>query len=262
MKIAICFSGQIRTGCHAFPNIKKFIGDVWDSCDFFLHTWNMSYNKFTPEQIKNNVKEYNIHKLDIEEIKNLYPFKLTRVDNTKLNNYDQWESWLLSIQLKQQYENINRMKYDYVVKMRPDMIYHESLNLRDIIKNIKHHSITVIDEFMLARVPTVDDTFYAATSNMMDVSSMYVNKINEYQKPDPWSANLGFYKYLKKYGIRINSLGSPYLYRYAILRDQCLSFDPITEYEKCEECDRLIYYPGITRKYSLSEQDLQKINKI
>ena len=40
--IAVCLSGQIRTGIYAAPNIKRFIGDLWDNCDFFIHTWNVS----------------------------------------------------------------------------------------------------------------------------------------------------------------------------------------------------------------------------
>jgi hypothetical protein len=39
MKIAICFSGQIRTGVQTEPNIKRYIGDLLPICDFFVHTW-------------------------------------------------------------------------------------------------------------------------------------------------------------------------------------------------------------------------------
>ena len=39
MKIAVCFSGQIRTGVQTAPNIKRYIGDLDTVCDYFVHTW-------------------------------------------------------------------------------------------------------------------------------------------------------------------------------------------------------------------------------
>ena len=41
MKIALCFSGQIRTGNITAPNILRYIGDLRDSCDIFVHTWDI-----------------------------------------------------------------------------------------------------------------------------------------------------------------------------------------------------------------------------
>lgn len=54
MRIAICFSGQLRAGVWAIPAIKSFIGDLWKNCDFFFHTWDSHYNKnYSNELIKN-----------------------------------------------------------------------------------------------------------------------------------------------------------------------------------------------------------------
>ena len=39
MRIAVCFSGQIRTGVQTAPNIKRYIGDLDPVCDYFVHTW-------------------------------------------------------------------------------------------------------------------------------------------------------------------------------------------------------------------------------
>ena len=41
MKIAVCFSGQIRTGILTFKNIKNFIGELINQCDVFIHTWDV-----------------------------------------------------------------------------------------------------------------------------------------------------------------------------------------------------------------------------
>ena len=39
MKIAICFSGQNRTGHLTSPNILRYIGDLLPECDVFTHFW-------------------------------------------------------------------------------------------------------------------------------------------------------------------------------------------------------------------------------
>ena len=41
IKIALCFSGQIRTGVLTSNNIKNFIGDLINQCDVFVHTWDV-----------------------------------------------------------------------------------------------------------------------------------------------------------------------------------------------------------------------------
>src|SRR6187551_3406039 len=47
MKIAICFSGQMRYAIKCAPNIKRFIGDV--DADYFIHTWDI--NQYKPYAI-------------------------------------------------------------------------------------------------------------------------------------------------------------------------------------------------------------------
>lgn len=39
MRIAICFSGELRTAIYAAPQILKWIGPLKDNCDFFIHSW-------------------------------------------------------------------------------------------------------------------------------------------------------------------------------------------------------------------------------
>lgn len=45
MRIAVCFHGQLRTACHATPAIKSYLGDLWENCDFFIHTVLWCYPK-------------------------------------------------------------------------------------------------------------------------------------------------------------------------------------------------------------------------
>jgi len=41
IKIAICFSGQIRTGVLTYKNISNFIGELIHQSDIFVHTWRL-----------------------------------------------------------------------------------------------------------------------------------------------------------------------------------------------------------------------------
>ena len=53
MKIAVCFSGQIRTAVENFINIKNFLGDIYNDCDFFMHCWDdCSYKTYNLSNIK------------------------------------------------------------------------------------------------------------------------------------------------------------------------------------------------------------------
>ena len=54
MRIAICFHGQLRTACHAAPAIKSYLGDLWENCDFFIHTWDVN-NYVNPNR---NFRDY------------------------------------------------------------------------------------------------------------------------------------------------------------------------------------------------------------
>lgn len=45
MRIAICFNGQLRTAVHAAPQIRKWIGSLFNQCDFFIHTWDSNTYK-------------------------------------------------------------------------------------------------------------------------------------------------------------------------------------------------------------------------
>jgi hypothetical protein len=45
MKIAVCFSGQWRTGHYCYDNLKEFLGILYPMCDFFIHTWDINKQK-------------------------------------------------------------------------------------------------------------------------------------------------------------------------------------------------------------------------
>jgi hypothetical protein len=56
MKIAVCFSGLIRTGINCYVNITRYLGDMLPDCDFFLHTWDYETNKPFARTHWNNIR--------------------------------------------------------------------------------------------------------------------------------------------------------------------------------------------------------------
>jgi hypothetical protein len=259
MKIAVCFSGQIRTGIQTYPNIKRFIGELWDKCDFFVHTWDSSYEKPTPHQVEEaggywNAKIHgksNKQDIDFEKFKEIYNF--TKIEITPFFDSNgnetcpggtwQWYSWLHSINLKKQHEIENKIKYDYVVKIRPDIIYHESLSLANIINNLPVNSVTTLEELVGSHGEmSIDDVFYLTDSSTMDLIVSFVNTIQAL--PGGKSHQSMLYNHIIANGVKINNLNAGYFTgKYAVLRQQCISFCTITEFDKCEKMDKQIYYP-------------------
>jgi hypothetical protein len=108
MRIAICFSGELRTAVHTAPQILKWIGPLVDQCDFFIHTWNLNTYKCAQPNLHKCVKligninlgyyDRNKHKhvlVENEElacIKNLYKPKALIVDDYQ-NVSNHWISY-------------------------------------------------------------------------------------------------------------------------------------------------------------------------
>ena len=242
--IAVCFSGQIRTGIYAAPNIKRFIGNLWDNCDFFIHTWDRSNEKPTPKQVSDGNEFGDEQTIDFETFNKIYNFK--KIDITPripLGDRGQWLSWLLSIHLKQKYEIENSKKYDYVVKLRPDIIYHKSLDLLDMIKNTPSKSASAIETFIdLSDDRVASDILYIADSKTMDLLVNFVNTLPLITTCK--SPHHALYNYAVDHGIVINDLNYGYFSKnYTVLRQQCISYCTVAEFEKCEKMDKLIYYP-------------------
>lgn len=137
-KIAICFSGQMRTWEKTHEAIKSFF-DIENSphiIDTFAHTWN--YNTWINNKKVNiledtqgtKYQDYSDVEIALEEIekfKQVYDFKKFVVHKKLHNPNTHWDnffySFMYSIFLKRQYEIENNFEYDIVIKTRPDAIF-------------------------------------------------------------------------------------------------------------------------------------------
>jgi hypothetical protein len=227
MKIAICFSGQLRTGIENYPNIKEICADIYDDCDFFIHTWDFcQYKSYNLSRI---FKKPTIEPAEkFEKFKELYSPKKMVVDgkhddyiNTLQHGIQPlWYSFWKSVELKKQYELENNFKYDYVIKLRPDLVlnHHTSAELLNEIITTKKDEFKMIDWYgtdIVKHTPLATDVFFIAKSNEMDIAANYLWFLLKQFRCKREYINLPFY--LKNENIK--SLKTAYVDRFLLLRD-------------------------------------------
>jgi hypothetical protein len=144
-KIAICLSGQVRTGVANSAAVLAYIGEVLPQCDFFIHTWDV--NSSSPAQVVAEDEKQKIRNTfttvdpaDIKQIADTYKPLDMRVDNFKIYQETHYRKVIMrngqvaaqipmfqSIwevnQLKKSYEALNNSKYGTVVRLRLDISF-------------------------------------------------------------------------------------------------------------------------------------------
>ena len=81
MKVAVCFSGQIRTALECAPNLKRYFSSDKHEIDFFIHTWdNTSYKNFNGANIYPQ-KDRFITKQEVEFLKQTYNPKAIKIES-------------------------------------------------------------------------------------------------------------------------------------------------------------------------------------
>jgi hypothetical protein len=227
MKIAVCFSGQIRTGIEASANIKRFIGDLYPMCDFFIHTWN--YNSVKPCNNTNYIPIENhfLNEEAIENFKNVYNPKIFKVDD-----YNQFlikdQTACMWYSVAQSLKFVDLESYDVVVKMRPDIIYPPTRRLsHEIIHYMKDPTIFYSDIFHTTRV---DDVFWV-------LSCHTVKKILPYTEQ---FKNKSLLQYLEENNIENKSTYRTIMH-YAPYRFESLQYDCMTQFKECYKLDLLMF---------------------
>lgn len=194
MKIAICFSGQLRTGSECSENFFNYLGNLKDSCDFFVHTWDVETTSMNLHvDIGKEVnKPYPVPQEVFDTFKNIYNPKEMVVDeyasvairnapgglryNHKVNDYvvSLFESVYYANELKRNFEIKNSMTYDFVVRCRPDLIFSHDKSLeKDLIECCDNHLVYGAHKKCFG-VERVEDIFWIAKSQVMDcVANFY-----------------------------------------------------------------------------------------
>lgn len=282
MRIAVCFSGQWRTGNYCYENLKQFFGILYPYCDFFIHTWDI--NKQKCYNLSNVFsKETKLTSNDVNEIKNKYNPKKIIVDDyqiaykelikyepllhTNVNIFDivqpLWYSFHKSIQLKNEYEIDNGFKYDYVIKLRPDILLHPNRRLSQDIEMYKNeldagefYIENLIREYSID-TNTIDDVYFLSNSESMNIASEYYLKWLDWGIGDRAKSFYGFIRHsilhnLKLLQFKRRDLGGES--GYVVLRPECLEYNDSTidGYHRCIGCED--YYYGNPQKNPMTPE--------
>jgi len=189
MRIAVCFSGQIRTGIECAPNILRYIGDLLPNCDFFVHTWDVetvSQNTNRNSAIAPNVP-FPVDPRVFAVFHTIYqPITMTvdryhsratedrmggaRIDPVTGRKLVAWLESIYEVNLmKKQYEQKNNFTYDYVIRIRPDIIFCEDKSLQDDLALVTDNQMFLTGEYMTVnRQDRLEDIFWIAQSSVMD----------------------------------------------------------------------------------------------
>jgi hypothetical protein len=268
MRIAVCFSGMIRTGIEAFPSIKRFVGDLWDNCDFFMHTWDLDYHNVLTGEPPEHFDAFNKNNLQLKELKvqrlsTLYNFKAVEIEpyhktigdlSGMFSNYiedDRWlipwfYSWHKSIILKKKFEAKNKFSFDAVVKLRPDVIFNKEITLQKLIDRVSDNDFGINMIYNDSGTMITDDIVFVNKGTVSDkISDWWIHRLITKEYLETASPFAQFYTFIKSKGINPIDLNVYYLgndYRLGLLRQECTVFNPIYDFDKCVECDRLHYH--------------------
>lgn len=188
MRVALCFSGGIRTGIEASKNIKRFLGDL--EPDVFIHTWDVDTFACTAQYPSTDIlpaATFPINVSDLAKLKAIYKPKTVKVDvqsdifqsNRHIHNklfIHFGHPMIYSIQqanlLKTKFENDNGFKYDIVIRARFDCIF--PMDAVNILKDI-HLRPDFKDTIYCASISNkeqwglLEDVFWVGSSDNMNV---------------------------------------------------------------------------------------------
>lgn len=234
MRIAICLSGQVRTGVENHLNIKQFLGELYKYCDFFMHCWDdCTYKTYNTSNVcKSPIKE-DVSKFN--KIRELYLPKYMQIDSpdnsfgyTISNEYrlePLWYSFLKSIQYKERYEVENGFEYDYVIKLRYDILIKLKDDITTIVDEIQkiENNIFYINNYCSSPNQTMKDrlaydVIFISKSKEMNIASNYFWEMAKNFDNNDNYINLP--EYLKQNNIQTNTI--PFIDKFLLLRDDYL----------------------------------------
>jgi hypothetical protein len=190
MKLAVCLSGNPRQFKSSYPSFKKHILDQYD-CDVFLFTWdnklNTPFDQFGSfrYQDEGTLDEYVDLYKPKSKLLQLYTFETEKffVEKEKEYNFIRSDNYVRRYiamlygirqanRLRQEYELANNLKYDYILRCRPDVEY-SSFKLEECS--------LMIDHYGNGRFPNAPgDVFAYGKSEAMDIYSDLCRYVGDY----------------------------------------------------------------------------------
>ena len=205
MKVAICFSGAIRSFDECASSTMKYLISNFDNPDIFLHLWtfndenisdinyNFKWRKDTSsindilkvlEPKKFVIEEYN--SLNEELIKKSSMLDMDLFDTDEKKNYgfnccSMYWKILKSFELAEVYMNENNFEYDLIIRARLDFIWEDYIKQSDFTNIINDTIYLIKDRYATCSRLDTNDKFFAGNYPTMKKMCDIFNYLKKYQ---------------------------------------------------------------------------------
>lgn len=257
MRIAVYFSGHLRTAEYAADNLLNYMGDLYPNIDIFIHTWKQNgykrlhYNSkfFQNMLVEKNLQDVDINKLDIkyffptqapntfDVISNLnkkYDKKIVSVEVEQpiwhmgfFPKYygfpSRFYTWYRVNEMRKKYEDLNNLKYDVIVKLRPDALFSTDSKLKNDIEQCLNHQNNNSILF------NCNDILFVSIPSVMDIASNFIvdTTVNE------------FSKYIEPLNIKVHATVTR---KWSVYRPESIPASSL-DFDYCESQNQGWYFP-------------------
>lgn len=201
MKVAICFSGALRSFDTCIYSTIKYLINSFDNPDIFLHMWDfkkenndINYNFKWRDNTTDITRILDILKpkdFIIEKYDNNQEQKIIVLSNININKFDDekkrnygfnccsmYYKILKSFELAENYSINNNIKYDLFIRARIDFLWEDKIN----IKEIKENTVYLIkDRYATHSKLITNDKFFGGNYEVMKYMCNIFNKLKDYQ---------------------------------------------------------------------------------
>jgi MoaA/NifB/PqqE/SkfB family radical SAM enzyme len=205
MKIALCFSGQLRTALHTYENILNYIGDLYKDCDVFVHTWNVRTDMHSGKVVDM------VDERTFVEFKRIYtPKKMVVEDFLLYSDLIEpiFHTLRMSDEMRKEYEKESDVKYDFIIKIRPDILFNPDLRLineiTEILKSDYENTIYTLDCISNINNRIFEDIFWIATPNVFEFINDYYDLSYNKNRQISWQNDMPIY--FDKWGLKYEPL--------------------------------------------------------
>jgi len=226
-RIAICFSGQIRTGVENSINLLPYIGDLRNSVDIFIHTWDIETESPWSEKNKGDVGVANLRryvdKQAFEKLNGIYTPLELKIDNfdiyqqchlrrviargeTIVAQIPMFQSIWESNQLKLSHEKLSNSKYGYVFRMRMDVNFGPGRTLLEDLQFVSNkRDLFYVVDFSNKLPEAIEDLCWLSSSKIMDRACNFILERETTQTMNhiDWQHHMS--RYLAEEGIKVRT---------------------------------------------------------
>ena len=209
MKVAICFSGAIRSFDDCIGSTLKYLINNFENPDIFLHMWtfsgkeensNINYNfKWRKENspIEKIINILNPIKYVIDEYSSDWEKKIIEESNIDTSKFDTEQKknygfnccsmyWKIfkCFELVEEYSNISGIKYDLVIRARLDFIWEDYIGMINFNNLIDDNIFLIKDRYATCSKLITNDKFFAGNFLIMKKMCNVFNDLKKYQNDE------------------------------------------------------------------------------